>query len=247
MSNQITLYDLPNKNPDVGCWSPNTWKARAALNFKGLDYKTEWISYPDITPKLTSFGVPGDDNWPHHTLPAISYSDDGKTSFKMDSARIAAYLEELKPQPSLQLSDPTVEQVQHIVQRDIMGIIRPIMLPRVPNALLPPRDAQYFHETRTKAFGCTLEELLAKTDEEALWKTTSQTVRDKLVPLLKKSGGPFFLGEKASYADLFLGSFLAWFRVVDPAILERFLSFDSEGHLRTLWQAVQPFFERASF
>lgn len=60
-SDAITLFDIPTKPPQV-CWSMNIWRskafpaklwywsgylrpaARLLLNFKGLDYKTEWVS-----------------------------------------------------------------------------------------------------------------------------------------------------------------------------------------------------------
>jgi len=50
MSQTYVLYDIPGK--EGKCWSPNTWKIRAALNYKKVDYKTEWIEFPDIAPKL---------------------------------------------------------------------------------------------------------------------------------------------------------------------------------------------------
>jgi hypothetical protein len=47
MAQEYILYDLPSKQ-DNACWSPNTWKARAALNFKGVDYKTVWMPYTEL-------------------------------------------------------------------------------------------------------------------------------------------------------------------------------------------------------
>ena len=56
MSEEYILYDLPSKDGPA-CWSPNTWKTRAALNFKRVPYKTEWTTYPDLEPKLKSLYV----------------------------------------------------------------------------------------------------------------------------------------------------------------------------------------------
>lgn len=50
---EYVLYDLPNPGRN-SCWSVNTWKTRAALNFKGIPYKTEWVEFPDIAPLLQS-------------------------------------------------------------------------------------------------------------------------------------------------------------------------------------------------
>lgn len=65
MSAQTILYDLPTKQNTA--WSLNPWKskcgcvgrrrmltttARLILNFKGVDYKTEWVEFPDVEPKM---------------------------------------------------------------------------------------------------------------------------------------------------------------------------------------------------
>jgi len=31
-----------------------TRKARISLNFKGIDYETQWLEYPDVAPTLKS-------------------------------------------------------------------------------------------------------------------------------------------------------------------------------------------------
>jgi hypothetical protein len=59
-SSTYTFFDIPTKPPRE-CWSMNTWRskftgsvvvyatnvtiqlARLVLNYKGLDYKTEWV------------------------------------------------------------------------------------------------------------------------------------------------------------------------------------------------------------
>ena len=46
----LTLYDIPSKGQK--CWSPNVWKTRLVLHYKQIPYKTEWIEYPEIEPKL---------------------------------------------------------------------------------------------------------------------------------------------------------------------------------------------------
>lgn len=51
MAENYILYDLPSKQ-DNACWSPNTWKARAALNFKGVPYETEFVPYHKLQSKF---------------------------------------------------------------------------------------------------------------------------------------------------------------------------------------------------
>lgn len=36
----------------VGIHNNRPRKTRLLLNYKGLDYKTEWVEYPDIKPRL---------------------------------------------------------------------------------------------------------------------------------------------------------------------------------------------------
>lgn len=68
MMSKAILFDLPTKAPRKA-WSLNPWKctatlsctaklnadyplARLVLNYKGIDYETEWTAYPDIAPKF---------------------------------------------------------------------------------------------------------------------------------------------------------------------------------------------------
>jgi hypothetical protein len=84
---QYILYDLPSKGR-CACWSLNPWKgrfvrkckkihlpilyiARLALNFKGVDYKTIWLEYPDVAPTLSpQFGFHLLNFAPSLTVPA---------------------------------------------------------------------------------------------------------------------------------------------------------------------------------
>ncbi|KAK0215070.1 hypothetical protein IW262DRAFT_1440636 [Armillaria fumosa] len=56
MSIPITIYDIPSIAPGSD-WSPDVWKVRYVLNYKGLSYQTEWVEYPDIEPLYTKIGA----------------------------------------------------------------------------------------------------------------------------------------------------------------------------------------------
>lgn len=47
----IVLFDIDRRDGRA-CWSPSVWKTRFVLNFKGLDYETRWLEFPDIGPTL---------------------------------------------------------------------------------------------------------------------------------------------------------------------------------------------------
>ncbi|KAG8687799.1 hypothetical protein FRC08_011757, partial [Ceratobasidium sp. 394] len=53
--NPIVFYDLVGK--DGISWSPNTYKTRLTLNYKGLPYRVEMVSFPDIQAKYKELGV----------------------------------------------------------------------------------------------------------------------------------------------------------------------------------------------
>ncbi|KAI0258200.1 hypothetical protein BC834DRAFT_912736 [Gloeopeniophorella convolvens] len=60
MSEEIlyALYAIPGNSVKYLAWSPNMWKARFALNYKGVPYKTGWIEFPDIAPLAQRIGAP---------------------------------------------------------------------------------------------------------------------------------------------------------------------------------------------
>lgn len=53
---KVTLYDLPSKDP-CRTWSLNPWKTRLILNYKEIEYDTEWTEYPDVAPKFKALWV----------------------------------------------------------------------------------------------------------------------------------------------------------------------------------------------
>ncbi|KAF8493149.1 hypothetical protein JB92DRAFT_3090396 [Gautieria morchelliformis] len=76
ISTIITLYDVPSDFHGKA-WSPNVWRARYALNYKGVPYKTVWIEYPEIEPTMRSIGAAPTkkkpDGSPWYTIPVITY------------------------------------------------------------------------------------------------------------------------------------------------------------------------------
>ncbi|GKU07641.1 glutathione s-transferase [Fusarium langsethiae] len=52
-SKPIVFYDIAARPPvEKNCFSPNPWKSRLALNFKGVPYSTSWVALPDIAKTL---------------------------------------------------------------------------------------------------------------------------------------------------------------------------------------------------
>ncbi|KAM7195811.1 hypothetical protein V8F33_006460 [Rhypophila sp. PSN 637] len=98
----MTFYDIAFRKPcHVNSAAPNPWKARYALNFKGVPYKTHWTPMLDITSTRKSLGVPAcrtlPDGSEYYTLPVLIDSTNGKVSKLGDSFDIAVYLDQTYP------------------------------------------------------------------------------------------------------------------------------------------------------
>lgn len=239
---EVILVDLPSKGDKPHCWSLNPWKARAALNYKNIQYKTEWIEYPDLAPKLSSYGVSkneGPGAYTDYSAPAAKL--DG--TWIMDSRKIAEALDKYQPEPKLHMDradeiDKTLEVVL-----ELFGKLRPEVMPRIP-IMLNPRSAEYFEETRAKRFGMPLSEL-AKSDGagEQAWKNAEPSVK-KLVEILKEKPGAFVLGDEVSFADLIIGGMVAMLKVLDKNgdLYDRLLQQDEA--VKKNWDGISKFFER---
>ncbi|KAL0961286.1 hypothetical protein HGRIS_006246 [Hohenbuehelia grisea] len=56
-SSVITLYDLATTLKPDQAWSGNTLRARFALNYKGLPFKTVYVEFPDIEKVCKKIGA----------------------------------------------------------------------------------------------------------------------------------------------------------------------------------------------
>ncbi|KAI0389422.1 hypothetical protein F5Y17DRAFT_448984 [Xylariaceae sp. FL0594] len=104
----IVLYDLsggPAENPHK-LTAPSPWKVRYALNFKKLNYRTEWVDLPDVPSVRQGLGVETKDRYPdgtpYYTLPILKDDSEGKKALLGETFDIAVYLDKAYPDgPSL--------------------------------------------------------------------------------------------------------------------------------------------------
>ncbi|KAL3471048.1 hypothetical protein BJX99DRAFT_238240 [Aspergillus californicus] len=255
-SDPIHFFDLYSDLPGPSkSWSPNTLKTRAVLNFKGLPYTQSWISYPDITPLLSSLSVAPNNQGRPYTLPAILHKasiPSNPNGAMMDSLAIAHHLDALYPSPSLFPSGKSsvlLFQRVSAIMADLEPGYRPLVVPRVAEHL-DPRGQAYFRETRTKAFGKPFDEI-RPTDPETLqekWEILS-THTNSMIALLRgkeeqEKTGPFFEGDKAGYADLVYASQLAFIERFDKEFFGRILEL-GDGEIKALYEACVPWLEGA--
>ncbi|KAI9656691.1 MAG: hypothetical protein M1831_004601 [Alyxoria varia] len=185
---KIVLYDIPSKGRDV-CWSPNTWKARVALNFKGLAYESEFVEMPQIAPKLKELGVAPNESGTPYTLPTVGFGDETI----MDSKNIAQKLQEIQPEPPLYLDASFASEVDDIIMKIIFAIA-PVLMSLVPRNLLNQESADYIINVHQRYFGMSLDEIEKTRGGERAWEAMEQEFKS-LIDLLKREPGPFFLGK----------------------------------------------------
>jgi hypothetical protein len=111
----------------------------------------------------------------------------------MESKAIATRLEKDYPTPPLHLDSIILKQVEELVSR-IHEPTRGIWMPQVPTKLLNERSKEYFERTRTEAVGKSLQEYAKTNGGEEAWLEALPGVKE-LGELLKKEGGPFFMGK----------------------------------------------------
>ncbi|KAG8624244.1 hypothetical protein KVT40_007311 [Elsinoe batatas] len=239
MVKEIILYDLPSKQGTP--WSLNPWKTRMILNFKGIDYKTEWVEYPDIAPKFKSFGIEPNKDSPEYTIPAIQTA---KGDYIMDSKRIAAYLEETYPPgdyAAVKLDEPVQEKVVKTLN-DIWRALQPVILPLIPRNVLNPSSAEYFQRTRKEIFGMPLDEFEATKGGDEAWKNAEKPIGE-MASLLREEDGPYFQGDKSCYADFYFVTFLRFAKAADEKVYDRIVK--DQPEFRALYTCMEAYLDKA--
>ncbi|KZV85199.1 hypothetical protein EXIGLDRAFT_654270 [Exidia glandulosa HHB12029] len=217
----LTFYDIASKD-GVGPWSLNTWKARFALNYKGIPYKTIFLSYPDIEPEMRKIGaapgiqVPG---FTLYTCPVIVDPNHSNVVIS-DSFKIAVHLDDKYPDTPRVLPPGTRALQKAFVQLHFETIFRPvaeIVCPACPENLESPRAREYFERTRLKWFGKPLEEWIPSADRAAHWKKLEEAHAKigALYDQAKEEFGvedTFMMGTEPSFADFLVAGGMLWIK-----------------------------------
>ncbi|KAI0160712.1 putative glutathione S-transferase [Xylariaceae sp. FL1272] len=234
---KIVLFDIPSNDNPPKAWSLNPWKIRLLLNYKKLDYTTEWLVYPDIKPRLQPH-FPADHQ--SFTIPTVKMPDG---TYIMNSKFIAEALEKAYPEPSIHLNSPYQQpMLDHL--SNAHEALQSVYQPGVYNNVLSEGSKEYFHRTRSEAAGMPLEEFEKQGENGSPWDDAAPHFQ-KITQMLKENEGPFFMGEMLSYTDLIYGAYLIFMRRIGEHMFQRILevSGDGEVHLR-LFEAVRPFAEK---
>ncbi|KAH7915563.1 glutathione S-transferase, partial [Hygrophoropsis aurantiaca] len=221
---KITFFDIPTLLPVST--SPNTWKVRLALNYKGLPFETRWVETCDIEKVCKSLGIPptsvSPSGTPKYTLPALIDHTFSPPSILSDSTPIIEYLERTypDPDPSRALCPPNSRSLEalfeYYINSSITAHIIPLMVMHMYDKKTP-RDRVHFRERMEAAFGKRLEDIeLQGREREEAWKRI-EVVFDLLSFFMQQNGGgDFFTGEKLSLADCTLGGLMIALRYDSP-------------------------------
>jgi glutathione S-transferase len=242
-SKTIVFYDIAARPPvEENCFSPNPWKTRLALNFKGVPYSTSWVALPDIAKVRESLKVPAcrkfADGKDFYTLPIIE--DPATGSLVGDSFDIALYLQKTYPNSGGNLFPPqTLDfDFKHPYILVPLSECRDSEFPEYAKFNMNI-DAAFTAHTQLAVQGMPFdpatEELskaefvrragVTKWDDFALDSEAREKLMESFREMLgglaklfsRDASGPFLLGTTVSYADMMVG---AWLRMMYATIPE---------------------------
>lgn len=185
IKDQVILYDLKSTLTPPQ-WSPNTVKARALLNYKGIPFTTEWRTYTTIDATLRPLGVEPLPEAPHFTLPAITY----KGTTVMGSDKIRDFLnKEFPDTPAVTAAvngrNPKANEVMDWAMIFVAGALGCLLITKV----LPKDDAEYFINTKMPKAGVSVPEVLASTETRSqMWAGVESFLTKGIYHLVAASG-----------------------------------------------------------
>lgn len=194
------MYDLAAADPQLR-FSPYCWRTKMALAHKGLAVET----------------LP----WRFTDKDAIAFSGQGKVpvlvdgeTTVVDSWEIADYLDKTYPDRPALFGSPDARGAALFVKRWAEGQLHPALVRLIIADLvkiLDPKDVDYFRESREKALGAKLEDIVAAKAENL------KRLYEVLAPLrFTVKDMPFLGGESPAYADYIVFGALQWARCASP-------------------------------
>ncbi len=188
----IQLYDLEHAASGARP-SPFCWLVKFGLLHKGLDFQTRPLGF------LPKSDYPDPD---YGRVPVLEV--DGR--LVRESEDILLFIDEKWPEPPLTDGPEATARATHFkgwVMQSLFPGLAPMILPRVHHAL-PEHEREFFREKRERAFGMTLEAMLAL---EGLDKKVEAAMAEPEGALGDKD---FFGGTSPDLTDYRIASPLMW-------------------------------------
>lgn len=164
-----------------------------------------------------------------HTVPTVLLAD-GRTHI-MNSILIAPKLDELYPEPNLQLGSNAHIEAQEITSQ-ITNTLVPYWLPKLARTVMCEEDKKWFYEIRAPDAGVPLEQW-EQTPANVFWDAAKPGL-ERLEALLERAEGPFVLGGKPSYGDFVVVAAIKMFEVLGEEDLGKFFEYPA---VKKLWDA----------
>ncbi|KZV62796.1 hypothetical protein PENSPDRAFT_617458 [Peniophora sp. CONT] len=202
MPDPIIFYDFARRDPQDMSESEQSWSGNTfALNIKGLPYRTEWVKFADVEPKMKSLGVGPSQPGPiAYTIPTIV--DPSTQAVVNDSFAIARYLDRTYPDtPALVPPGTAALQaafVDKLVMPPVYAAFATLCRPIFELGCIDDADKAHFRKTREALFGGKpLEEIMKMGEDKTA--ETCKTLReglDEIAKYAKAAGGDgVFIGE----------------------------------------------------
>ncbi|KAK0215058.1 hypothetical protein IW262DRAFT_261318 [Armillaria fumosa] len=220
MTTSLTLYDIPSTLPSKG-WSPNIYKVRYVLNYKGLPHHTEWVEFPDIEALYKRLGAQASETkpdgvTPHYTCPLLHDASTG--ALVSDSAAIARYLDKTYPETPAVIPAGT-DAFHYAFNEALLTHLRITALWRLTlakiNSILNPVSEEYYRRTRVvRLLGeKSLEDAAPKGEERVSEWAKVKEAFGKVDKWYGK-GDRYVMGDVVSYADFTMSAWAMWFRTL---------------------------------
>ncbi|KAI0163517.1 hypothetical protein BJ166DRAFT_498153 [Pestalotiopsis sp. NC0098] len=207
---QIVLYDIASAPPKT-CYAPNPWKARYALNFKGVDYRTSWVEYLDVTRTRKELGVPPcrfhADGSPFYTLPVIQDHSNGG-ALVGDTFDIAVYLDKQYPDgPTLIPARSAAVFKAFNKQMDAL-FTSTVLLWCQGITFHPDQADEAKAQFSARAGGIPYEDITVRGEARTQLLEASKEKLGEVAELFRDPEQPFLEGAEATYADIIIGGWL---------------------------------------
>jgi len=199
---------------------------RFALNYKGLNYRTQWVNISAIESTCKPLGIlptgVKPNGQPHYTLPAIiDRTDPSNPVILSNSIPIIEYLESTyPPAPGTELFPGGTKAFQVIVIQFVVLKLLTFVSKLAMNDMYrskSPEDQVNLRARIQARFGKPLEEVELKgAEREATWKELEQIMKTVEDAFKENKSGPFLMGDQVSCADFALCGTLIFFKEISP-------------------------------
>ncbi|MEM7774622.1 MAG: glutathione S-transferase N-terminal domain-containing protein [Pseudomonadota bacterium] len=198
----IQIYDLCGRDDSLR-FSPYCWRAKMAMHHKGLPFEGLPWRFTE-TERLAESG--------QQRVPVIVDGD----RIVSDSWQIALYLDETYPDKPALMADTLAKASARFLNvwadTTLFGPLAPLAVKAV-HAVLDPKDAAYFQESREKRLGKSLDEFCSDGAQAGARAALRQVLRPVEAAL---EAGPFLGGNAPYYGDYIVFGTLMWPNVVSP-------------------------------